>query len=179
MLLALAANNEAGKGTSSQQPHPPFVLEASSVPRFEIPFRSGGCSPEIVSSQSGCGAERRVQRDGWFQPFQYLRRHGRLGACLQVELAKLPSCSKIRTGSYKHCTITLPNCLEYAPPLQIHGCNFALSSLSGRPCEEEDLSHFVVRRLDCVNVSASHHWCDPGRPHINADPYTHSHSLPN
>lgn len=127
MLLELAANNEAGKGTwigrLLQSSPTPFVLEASSVPRFEIPFRSGGCSPEIVSSQSGCGAERRVQRDGWFQPFQYLRRHGRLGACLQVELAKLPSCSKIRTGSYEHCTITLPNCLEYAPPLQIHGCN--------------------------------------------------------
>ena len=91
-------------------PPPPFELEASSVPRSEIPFRSGGCSPEIVSSQSGCGAERRVQRDGRFQrqPFQHLRRHGRLGACLQAELAKLPSCSKIRTGSYKRCTIALP-----------------------------------------------------------------------
>ena len=102
--------------SGQRQPHPLAGGQFRSAFWNFILFRRMR-SPEnrtyCLVRESGCGTERRVREDGRFQTFQRLRRHGRLGACLQAEIAELPSYSKTTIGSSKPCMIDMH---------QVHDC---------------------------------------------------------
>ena len=113
-------------GSGQRQPHPFAGGQFRSAFWNFIPFRRMR-SPENRAKSEWVWCGKKSQGDGRFQTFQCLRRHGRLGACLQAEIAELPSCSKTMAGNCKHCMIALPTLDMHL----VHDCLLCSSLFQG------------------------------------------------